>query len=308
MSSELSASRRFCERLARREAKNFYPCFWLLPPSRRQAMCALYAFLRETDDITDTRSAGDRETVVRRLSEWEADLEKAAADRELGPWPGWPALVAAMREHGAPFDTLFDSIRGVRMDLEKTSYQSFDELREYCRLVASVVGVACLHIWGYESHDGEAERLAEDCGLALQLTNILRDVREDAEMGRIYLPREDMARFGVSAEALLHDHAEGPLRALLAFEAERAYAYYESAGRLAEWVHPRGRPILRAITGVYRRLLDEIRARDFDVLAGRISIGKFRKAGVLLKAIASSLAPTAPPWNRRELGMRERRT
>ena len=156
--------------------------------------------------------------------------------------------------------------------------------------MASVVGLSCLHIWGYRSGGGKAERLAEHCGIALQLTNILRDVREDARNGRIYLPREDLERFGVEPEELAADgRPSDRVRELLAFEGHRAYEYYEDARRLVPLVDPVGRPVLRTIVGIYRALLDEIARRDYHVLDGRISLPPWRKLGIAMKAMAGRM-------------------
>src|SRR5262249_21135406 len=161
---------------------------------------------------------------------------------------------------------------GVSMDLQPRGFATFAELADYCYHVASVVGLSCLHIWGYRSEGGKAERLAEHCGIALQLTNILRDVHDDACKGRIYLPRDDLERFGVGPDELKAGGCPSErVRALLAFEGRRAYQYYEDAHPLIPLVDPVGRPVLRAIVGIYRALLDEIARRNYHVLDGRIS-------------------------------------
>jgi phytoene synthase len=181
------------------------------------------------------------------------------------------------------------------MDIEPRGFATFDELADYCYHVASVVGLCCLHIWGYRSEGGEAERLAEHCGLALQLTNILRDVRDDAVNGRIYLPREDLSRFGVEpAELAVAGRPGDRVRELLAFEARRAYTFYEDARRLVPLVDPVGRPVLRTIVGIYRALLDEIARRDYRVLDGRISLSPWRKVAIALGAIAGRMEDATP--------------
>jgi 15-cis-phytoene synthase len=172
----------------------------------------------------------------------------------------------------------------VVMDLEPVAYPTFADLYRYCYRVASAVGLCCIHIWGYRSEGGKAEALAEACGVALQLTNILRDVREDAQLGRIYLPAEDLNRFGVAAADLHATQPSDPVRALLTFEGQRAYDYYRKARPLIELVEPVGRPVLRAIVGIYSALLDEIVRRDYNVLAGRIALPPWRKALITLGA------------------------
>src|SRR5262249_53854810 len=161
------------------------------------------------------------------------------------------------------------------------------ELAGYCYHVASVVGLSCLHIWGYRSEGGKAERLAEGCGIALRLTNILRDVRDDAREGRIYLPREDLERFGVEPDELAAGgRPSDRVRALLAFEGQRAYQFYEDAPHLAPLIDPVGRPVLWTIVGIYRALLDEIARRDYHVLDGRVSLPPWRKFAIAIRALA----------------------
>jgi phytoene synthase len=175
------------------------------------------------------------------------------------------------------------------MDVEPRRFVTFDDLADYCYLVASVVGLCCLHIWGYRSDEGKAERLAESCGIALQLTNIIRDVREDARNGRIYLPEEDLARFGVEPAELSRDgRPSDRIVALLAFEGERAYQYYAKASLLAPLVSPVGRPVLQTIVGTYRAMLDEIARRNYHVLDGRISLRPWHKLAVALRAMAGT--------------------
>jgi 15-cis-phytoene synthase len=288
---ELRDSHDFCRRIARREAKNFYPAFLLLPADRRRAMCALYAFMRQSDDIADEPGAIEPKRAA--LSQWREDLDAALAG-EPRAWPGWRALSQAVLDYKVPPHSLHDVIDGVMMDLEPRPFASHDELRDYCDHVASAVGICCIHIWGFRSDGGRAEALAHACGQALQLTNILRDVGEDARNARIYLPQDGLARFGVREEDLLAPRVGAPLRALLAHEARRAYEEYDRAEPLAELIDPVGRPVLRAIVGIYRALLDEIARRDFEVLADRISVPRWRKAMIALGAIGGRFSRRSP--------------
>jgi phytoene synthase len=288
----LRSSYDYCVGVARRSARNFYYSFVLLPPARRRSMCALYAYMRRTDDLAD--DAGPVDARRAALERWRSRLDAAlaASPAALPPdEPALPALVDTVRRHGLPPRYLFDVIEGVGMDLEPRPFRSFADLAPYCYRVASVVGLCCLHIWGYRSQGGEAEAMADACGTALQLTNILRDVREDAAQGRIYLPREELAGFGVAPEELATATAPTPpLRDLLRFQAERAYGFYERARPLERLVAAPGRPMLRAIVGIYRSLLDEIVRRDFDVFSRRVSLSPARKAGITLLAL--------PGWTR----------
>jgi phytoene synthase len=288
MSPDLAASYAYCARVARREARNFYPSFLLLPADRRRSMCALYAFLRRSDDLADDPGFGpDRRAA---LDAWRAALDEALGGTMSGtdpsPWPGWPALADAARRHAIPGRYLHEVLDGVASDLAPRPFDTFDELHAYCYRVASAVGLCCLHVWGFRSAGGRAEALAEAAGLALQLTNIVRDVKEDARNGRIYLPREDLDRFGVRPGDLTGAHAGEPLRQLLAFEGRRAYDYYERARPLDALVSPQGRPVLRAIVGIYRALLDEIARRGYDVLDDRVSVPPWRKAAIAARAYA----------------------
>ncbi|WP_250847036.1 phytoene/squalene synthase family protein [Aquisphaera insulae] len=289
----LSASYAYCDELARREAKNFYLAFRLLPADRRPAMSALYAFMRHTDDLADEPGTeGEKATA---LDAWSRALDESLGAGGEGGWPGLPALVDSVARHGIPAHLLHDVIRGVSMDIRPRAFASFEDLSDYCYLVASVVGLCCIHIWGYRSDGGRAERLAESCGMALQLTNILRDVREDARNGRVYLPEIDMQRFGVEAADLQADHPSPRLRELLAFEAGRAYSYYEQARELVPLVDAPARPVLVTIVGIYRALLDEIVRRDYDVLDRRVSVPSWRKAAIALRSIPARFRNRATP-------------
>jgi 15-cis-phytoene synthase len=284
MDRALDASYRFCGTLARREARNFYCAFLLLPGAQRRSMCALYAFLRHTDDLADVPAPPAEK--ARALDAWRHELVAALSGNGT-VWPGLPALADTVTRHAIPADLLMKAIDGVSMDVEPRRFAAFEDLADYCYHVASVVGISCLHIWGYRSEGGKAERLAESCGIALQLTNIIRDVREDARNGRIYLPTEDLERFSVQPDELSHEGKPSDrVRALLAFEGARAYEYYAQADPLTPLVDRVGRPVLQTIVGIYRALLDEIARRDYHVLDGRISLRPWHKLAVALRAMA----------------------
>jgi phytoene synthase len=297
MNDALRASHRFCGALARREARNFYYSFLLLPPSLRRSMCALYAFLRHTDDLADEPGGPAEKQAA--LREWRASLDRALAGAPAEPWPGLLAFADTVARHEIPRQYLNDVLDGVEMDLHPQVYATFDDLYVYCYRVASAVGLCCIRIWGYQSEEGRAEALAESCGIALQLTNILRDVREDAERGRIYLPQDDLALFEVTAEDLLADHPSDAVRRLLEFEGRRAQQFYEAAEPLAELVSPVGRPVLRTIAGIYRALLGEIARRDYDVQSGRVALPAWRKLAIASRSLAGRF--TRRPHVRQEL-------
>jgi 15-cis-phytoene synthase len=287
MDRALQVSYKFCGALARREARNFYCAFLLLPAHQRRSMCALYAFLRHTDDLADEPAATIDK--ARALESWRRELDSALVGLRTA-WPGFPALADTVARHAIPTDLLVKAIDGVSMDIEPHRLATYDDLTDYCYHVASVVGLCCLHIWGYRSEGGTAERLAESCGIALQLTNIIRDVREDARNGRIYLPDEDLERFGVHEDELAGQGRPSlQLRKLLAFEGQRAYENYQRANRLVPLVDPVGRPVLKTIVGIYCSLLDEMARREYDVLDGRVSVPSWRKIAIALQAMASRI-------------------
>jgi len=246
-------------------------------------MCALYAFLRRTDDLADEPAPAALK--AQALRAWRLELEAALAGQNP-TWPGLLALTDTVARHAIPAKLLHEVIDGVSRDIQPTRFVTFADLADYCYHVASVVGLSCLHIWGYRSEGGKAEKLAEHCGLALQLTNILRDLGADARDGRIYLPEDDLARFGVEPDELASARRPNDrLHSLLEFEAERAYSYYGAVRQLVPLVAPVGRPVLLYIVGVYRSLLDEIVRRDYDVLSSRISLSPWRKLAIGLRAV-----------------------
>src|ERR1019366_95050 len=211
----------YCRRVARTRAKNFYYSFLLLTAQQRKAMCAIYAFMRHCDDLSDepgaTRAA---------LERWRAGPGEALEGRFRGP-PCWPAFHHTVRRFGIPHDYFRSMIDGVVSDLEPRRFETFDQLRLYCYQVASVVGLTTIHIFGFDTPT--ALPLAEKCGVAFQLTNILRDIKEDADRGRIYLPAEDLRRFGVAEEDLRAGKRDTAFLGLMRYEAARARAYYEES-------------------------------------------------------------------------------
>jgi phytoene synthase len=274
MSVALAASYEHCRAVARSRARNFYYSFVLLPRAKRDAMCAVYAFMRRSDDLSDEPGSSPA-----ALESWRTDLGRAL-DGDYAEDPCWPALHDTVRRYGIPSRYLHEMIDGVASDLEPRSIGTFDELYRYCYLVASVVGLTVVHIFGYES--AEALPLAEKCGIAFQLTNIIRDVREDAERGRVYLPAEDLARFGVSEEGLRQDSRE--LRELLRYESARARRYYDESRSLIGMVHPSSRRSLWALVEIYSRLLGRIERSGYDVVRRRIRLHWWEKAAIVARA------------------------
>jgi phytoene synthase len=276
VSGDLDRSYAHCRAVARDRAKNFYYSFLLLPRAQRNAMCAIYAFMRYCDDLSDEPGAS-REPLER----WRIALDHALAGRYDGH-PTLPAFDDTVKRYLIPHQYFHEMIDGVSSDLSPRQIQSFDQLYRYCYQVASVVGLTTIHIFGFDQP--EALRLAEKCGVAFQLTNILRDVREDVERGRIYLPCQDLTRFGVRAEDLRAGKSSPEFTALMRFEAARARAYYEESQPLLGMVHTRSRSSLWALIEIYSRLLKKIEASDYDVLSRRIALSTAEKCWVVLRA------------------------
>jgi phytoene synthase len=267
----LEASYAFSRRIARTRARNFYYSFLLLSRPQREAMCAIYAFMRYCDDISEGEGAS-REAIER----WRRDLDNALQGG-YGKNLLWPAFHDTVQNYRIPHEYFYQMIEGVSSDLEPKQLHTFDELYRYCYQVASVVGLTIIHIFGFESPD--ALKLAEKCGIAFQLTNILRDVREDRDNGRIYLPEEDILKFG--ADLATHDDR---FVRLMSFEAGRARAYYDESRPLIGLVHPRSRASLWALIEIYRRLLGRIERSNFDVLEKRIRVPTWEKLSILASA------------------------
>lgn len=265
-----------CERVARSQAKNFYVTFLLLSRDQRRAMCAIYAFMRYCDDLSDDAGIKDRAAAI---AAWNRDLESTLAGAPANS-PVWPAFADAVQRYKIPRQYFRDMIAGVSSDLQPRTIATFDDLYHYCYQVASVVGLTIIHIFGFTSPD--ALKLAEKCGIAFQLTNILRDVREDAENGRVYWPSEDLARFGVAPVDLRGAALTPALKQMLAFEARRARSFYTESAPLIGMVHPGSRASLRALIGIYSRLLHKIVAADYDVLSRRVRVPTAEKLWILV--------------------------
>ncbi len=292
----LAESYQACVQLARHTGKNFYYSFLTLPRRLAEDMCVLYAFMRWTDDLADAEElpVGIREVAIHQ---WRVHV-RASLDRLTVPQQTTPsmqslveplssmptrlvdqhilaAVVDVVRRHQIPERYLFDVIDGVQSDLEVRQFQSFGQLEDYCYHVAGAVGLCCIHIWGFEGP--HAERLAIDCGTAFQLTNVLRDLSEDASRGRVYLPQEDLDRFGYSALELRAGVRNAAFEALMKFEVERAREYYDRSAGLTECLSAPGRRIYTAMRDIYGGLLREIERRKYDVFSKRIRLTRFQK-------------------------------
>jgi phytoene synthase len=280
-----------CRAIAKREAKNFYYSFVALPPERRNAICAIYAFMRKADDLSDDETIS-RDMRRKQLDAWLTQWHQARTGSDSSD-PVFVAVRDAANRFHIPFSLLDELVAGTTMDLETESsdrpdtYATFADLYRYCYLVASVVGLVCIRIFGYS--DPRAEKLAEETGIAFQLTNILRDVKEDAERNRIYLPLEDLAQYGVSVDQLMYRPGKGITaeeRDLLKSIADRAEGYYKSADQLLPLIAPESRPALHVLVSIYHQLLKRIELADYDVFSRRASVPTAQKLLILSAGLA----------------------
>ncbi len=287
---QLRAAYGVCRHIARSAAKNFYYGFLVLPLRKRNALSAVYAFMRHADDISDD-PAIPADQRREKLDEWMNSLRRVV-DGERTDDPVLFALADSQKRFNIPLELLEKLVHGTEMDVPpglgdsvtstpQLQYETFDQLYDYCYHVASVVGLVCIRIFGYR--DPKAESLAEKVGVAFQLTNILRDVKEDAGLGRVYLPREDFARFGLDIHALTNGSAPTAMRPLLEFEAQRAKEFYAAAQELLPLIDEDSQPALWTLVQIYRRLLEKIVARNYDVFTERVHLSSAEKLAVMAK-------------------------
>ena len=320
---QLRAAYSVCRHIARSAARNFYYGFLVLPSRKRNAVSAVYAFMRHADDISDDPSIPAEQRRA-KLDQWINALRRVV-DGERTDDPVLFAMADSQKRFNIPLELLEKLVRGTEMDVPagpasqvggapQLQYETFDQLYDYCYHVASVVGLVCIRIFGYR--DPRAEKLAEETGVAFQLTNILRDVKEDAALGRVYLPREDFARFGIEVHALTNGSstltgaksgpvggpgsstptgpksgpvggpgsAPGSVRQLLEFEALRARGYYRAAEELLPLIDYDSQAALWAMVEIYRRLLERIIARNYDVFSQKVRLSTAEKLMVMAKA------------------------
>ena len=287
--TDLEAAYRECQRITRQEAKNFYYAFVMLPPERRRAIYVAYAFCRYCDDAVDSENS--KEDKLLQLSDLRGRLDRCYQGQ--ADEPVFVGLAAVARQYEIPQEYFGEVLSGMEADLVKTRYQDFSELRQYCYQVASAVGLICIHIFGFK--DARARTHAIDLGLAMQLTNISRDVKEDLDFGRIYLPQDELARFGYSEEDLLSGRVNDAFKSLMHFQTERARTYFQSGFQLLPYLTPRSRACTAVLGRIYSRLLDRIEAANYDVLTHRVSLSTAEKLGVMAQSWAGSMIPRRVP-------------
>ncbi len=298
------ASYAACRRISRQARSSFYAGFLLLPNEKRRAMESLYAFARVTDDIVD--GPGPSADRGRRLAAWRNALT-AALDTGQGATPSdrfgtassadraslLPALADTVKRFSIPGEYLLAMIDGAAMDLDRNRYETFDELKEYCRRVASSVGLACIHIWGFRGE--EAFALAEHCGIAMQLTNILRDIREDLARNRVYLPQSDLRKHHYTEANLRNRTADLRFQRFIAEQIARAEGYYRDGVALLEWLEPDGQRAAGLMLDHYRALLHVIERRPEAVLHRRVTLPFSARVRLALRCLAWRLhVPRAP--------------
>ena len=294
--STLDRAYAICRAIARREAQNFYYAFVALPAARKNAICAIYAFMRKADDLADDESMS-RDERRRHLDAWQAEWRAVCQGGSTAD-PVFIAVRDATQRFAIPLELLDELVAGTTMDLKPAAsdapdtYATFADLYGYCYLVASVVGLVCIRIFGYK--DRAAEKLAEETGIAFQLTNILRDVAEDAERERVYLPLEDLAAHNVSLKSLLKrppgTEPTPQERALLSEVSQRAEKYYQSAQALLPLIDRESRPALWVLVAIYHALLKRIRRADYDVFTQRVSVPLVQKLAILVVGLARMTA------------------
>jgi 15-cis-phytoene synthase len=301
--SQLAMAYSVCNGIARASARNFYYAFLVLPKPKRQALCAVYAYMRRCDDLSDDPSVPPRERRA-RLEAW-LDAFHHAQEGQPTDDAILLALTDTQRRYGIPTELLDQLAFGTLMDVPDArpegpaeeqagasagltvQYRSFKDLYLYCYHVASVVGLVCIKIFGYR--DANAEHLAERCGIAFQLTNIIRDVKEDAAMGRVYLPLEDLQKFELSPGDLQGVPDRSRMRSLLSMEADRARDFYKSGHELIPLVSEDSQPALWVLVTIYQRLLEKIAQKQYDVFDERVRLSKFEKLSVLGKGFLKRL-------------------
>ncbi len=278
MSVTLEESYRRCGEIARRTGKNFAYSFISLPAEKRRAMCAIYAFMRRSDDIAD--GAGNPALASAGLKQWRASVNAALADGKCDD-PILPALVDTVQRYRIENRYFHELLDGTEMDQAVTRYETFDQLYRYCYHVASVVGLVVLPVFGFK--DDAVKVSGEACGIAFQLTNILRDVKEDAQLGRIYLPAEDRQRFGVSDADILDSNFTPGFVELMEFEVARAREFYVKAQPLLGLIDADSRSTLAVMIGIYGGILDKIEHTGYAVFDGRVRLSTGEKLWIVAK-------------------------
>lgn len=283
-SREIEASYQLCKAIAKREARNFYYSFLTLPPAKRNAMCAIYAWMRRLDDLADDAPTPEQAEI--NVAGWKemthqqfthsSNASNKAIEENI-----WPALVDTVERYKIPHHYFDEIIEGALMDQTIHRYETFEDLYRYCYRVASVVGLVCLRV--FEFSDIDAEKKGEWLGIAFQLTNILRDVREDAERGRVYLPLADLKKHDISEAEILSCQWSPKVEIYFRNFAETIEKYYEQARPITTFVPKESRATLKIMTEIYHGILDEIRRQNYQVFAKRARVPTWKKLTIVAK-------------------------
>jgi len=263
--------------IAKTSRSSFYYAFNLLPEDKRDAMNTVYAFCRKTDDIIDEGNEPD-EIKFEKLHKWRIELEKAFnghSDYTLLNKLGW-----TINKFNIPYEPFFELLKGMEMDLQNKRYLTFDDLRLYCYRVASTVGLMCIEIFGYKHKS--AKEFAVNLGIALQLTNILRDIKKDSLKGRIYLPQEDLKKFSYSEEDIFKQNYDERFIGLMKYEVERAEIFFENATNNLNLDDKKAMFAARAMQHIYKRLLEKIIEAEYNIYQKNIRVSSFEKVGISL--------------------------
>lgn len=282
------ASMHYCQAVTRQQAKNFYYGLRLTPEPKRSAMYAIYAWMRAADDLADADSPEDQKReqieLFQRASHDAVETGQAPSESPQIHQAMWPAVAHTFHEYQVPQSYLDDMIAGQLLDQSKKSYQTFDELYSYCYQVASTVGLVCITVWGYDGRE-ETRLMAEQRGVALQLTNIIRDIVEDAERGRIYLPADELKEYDLDINHLITDGPDKRFDQFIRFQVDRAESYYRRSMGLERYIDPECRPTSWALMRIYHCLLSRISRDPRRILDGRVRLRKRRKLLIALNAM-----------------------
>ena len=263
--------------ISKKSKSSFYYAFNLLPTEQRDAMNTVYAFCRETDDIVDEGNLSD-DFKSEKLRKWRIELEKSLQGHS--DYPLINKLSKTIQHFNIPLEPFFDLIKGMEMDLQKKRYLTFNDLQNYCYNVASTVGLMCIEIFGYRHPS--AKDFAINLGIALQLTNILRDVKKDAEKGRIYLPKEDLDKFNYFETDVLNNNYNENFQKMMQYQVERARDYFNAATSCLDLEDKKAMFAARAMQHIYYRMLKKIVDVDYDVYHNKIRISTAKKVGISL--------------------------
>ena len=261
--------------IAKKSKSSFYYAFNMLPQNQREAMNTVYAFCRKTDDIVD-EGTDPTDLKYERLHKWRVELEKAL--RGHSDFALLNKLTKIIKQFNIPIDPFFELIKGVEMDLQSKRFNSFEDLIQYCYMVASTVGLMCIEIFGYKNKN--TRDYAINLGLAMQLTNIIRDVKTDADNGRIYIPEQDFKEFDYSEADLMSNVYNRNFVAMMSHEADRAEVYFRKADYSLDFDDKVSMLAARAMEHIYHKLLKKLRSAEYNVFENKISVSKYEKTAI----------------------------